>query len=147
MVNRVVIKKKIHRDLHAVYDWFYHSENYTKSPILFRSSWRKNSTKWEKNSVRDIVMIAGWYKEQITEVKEDDYIRYRVLKSFPSVRQDFTEIQFKQETENTTEVTWTIDIEVPVPVVGKVLGKAAGKMAGTLYGTIMKAGKKELENY
>lgn len=145
VAERVIVKKEINADLHAVFEWFYHSENFTRSPILFKSSWRKNSTKWVKGSVRDIVMIAGWYKEEITDVKEDEYIRYRVQKSFPSVRQDFTEILFQKIGEHSVEVVWTIDIEVPVPGIGKALTKMSGKMAGTLYGTIINAGKKSLE--
>lgn len=143
--DRVIVKKKIHADLHKVFEWFYHSENFSKSPILFKSKWRNDSTKWVKGSVRDIVMIAGWYKEEITDVREDEYIRYRVQRSFPSVRQDFTEIRFEETGKNTVEVTWTIDIEVPAPVIGKALTKMSGNMAGTLYGTIMTAGKKDLE--
>lgn len=143
--ERVIVKKEINGDLHSVFEWFYHSENFTKSPILFKSKWRKDSTKWVKGSVRDIVMIAGWYNEEITDVKEDEYIQYRVLKSFPSVRQDFTEIRFEKIGENRVLVTWTIDIEVPVPGIGKAMTKQGGRMAGTLYGTIMTAGKKDLE--
>lgn len=143
--ERVVVKKEISSDLHTVFEWFYHSENFTKSPIVFKSKWREDSTKWDTGSVRDIVMIAGWYKEEITDVKEDEYIRYRVQKSFPSVRQDFTEIRFQKTGENSVGVTWTIDIEVAAPGIGKALTKQAGSMAGTLYGTIMTAGKKELE--
>lgn len=143
--KRVVVKKEIQADLPSVFQWFYHSENFKKSPILFKSSWRKKSTKWEKGSVRDIVMIAGWYKEEITDVKENESIQYRVLNSFPKVRQDFTEISFREIESDKVLVTWTIDIEVPIPGLRKPLTSFAGKMAGTLYGTILKAGKKDLE--
>jgi hypothetical protein len=145
MLNRVVVKRVVQSDLASVFDWFYRSENFKKSPIVFKSAWRKESTRWAEGSVRDIVMIAGWYREEITAVKENEYIQYRVIKSFPSVRQDFTEIRFRKIGNAQIEVIWTIEIEVPVPGIGKAMGKAAGKMAGTLYGTIMTAGKKELE--
>lgn len=144
MAKRVVVTKLIQADLPRVFDWFYRSENFTASPIVFRSAWRKDSTKWATGSVRDIVMIAGWYQEEITAVKENEYIRYRVNRSFPSVRQDFTEIRFEKQ-GGAVLVTWTIDIEVPAPGIGKAMTGAAGKMAGTLYGTIMSAGKKALE--
>lgn len=92
-------------------------------------------------------MIAGWYHEEITDVKDNSYIRYRVTQSFPAVRQDFTEISFSITPSGKTRVIWMIEIGVPLPWAGvqKILNRAAGKMAGTLYNTILTAGRKELE--
>ncbi len=90
-------------------------------------------------------MIAGWYKEEITSIKKNEYIQYRVVKSIPNVNQDFTEIRFKEIEDNRVEVIWTIDIEVPVPLVGSLFNQLAGKMSSVLYGTIINAGKKEIE--
>ncbi|MEE8885826.1 MAG: SRPBCC family protein [Eubacteriales bacterium] len=143
-VNRVQVTDEIRGELEKVFQWFYHSENFTKSPIVFRSKWRPESTRWCAGSVRDINMIAGWYQEEITEVKENEYIRYRVNNSFPKVKQDFTEIRFENTPEGTVRVTWTIEIEVPGKL-GSKLDGPAGKMAGTLYGTIIRAGKKQIE--
>jgi hypothetical protein len=142
--NRVQVTGEIRGTLEDVFQWFYHSENFTKSPIVFRSKWRPESTRWCAGSVRDINMIAGWYQEEITEVKENEYIRYRVNKSFPKVKQDFTEISFEKTEAGTVRVVWTIEIEVPGKLGSKLAG-FAGKMAGTLYGTIISAGKKQIE--
>ncbi|MGI6212563.1 MAG: SRPBCC family protein [Anaerovoracaceae bacterium] len=143
-VNRVQVTGEIRGDLDKVFQWFYHSENFTKSPIVFRSKWRPDSSRWDVGSVRDINMIAGWYQEEITDVKENEYIRYRVNKSFPSVKQDFTEIRFESTAAGTVRVVWTIEIEIPGKFGSKLAGPA-GKMARTLYGTIISAGKKQIE--
>ena len=140
----VEVTGEIRGNLDTVFQWFYHSENFTKSPIVFRSKWRPESTKWCAGSVRDINMIAGWYQEEITEVKENEYIRYRVNKSFPKVRQDFTEIRFESTGNGTVRVIWTIEIEVSGKFGSKLTG-SAGRMAGKLYGTIISAGKKQIE--
>lgn len=142
--NRVQATGEIRGDLETVFQWFYHSENFTKSPIVFRSRWRPGSTWWVPGSVRDINMIAGWYQEEITDVSENEYIRYRVNKSWPNVRQDFTEIRFEKTETGTVRVVWTIEIEVPGRL-GPALAGPAGKMARTLYGTIISAGKKQIE--
>ncbi|MGI6217546.1 MAG: SRPBCC family protein [Coriobacteriales bacterium] len=142
--KRVQATGEIRGDLEEVFQWFYHSENFTKSPIVFRSRWRPESTRWVAGSVRDINMIAGWYQEEITDVKENECIRYRVNKSFPEVRQDFTEIHFEETAAGTVRVVWTIEIEVPGKL-GSRLAEPAGKMARTLYGTIISAGKKQIE--
>lgn len=142
--KRVQVTGEIKGDLSEVYQWFYHSENFTKSPIVFRSRWRPESTKWIAGSVRDINMIAGWYQEEITELKDNEYIRYRVNKSFPAVKQDFTEIRFEKTPADTVRVVWTIEIEIPGRL-GSKLAAPAGAMARTLYGTIISAGKKQIE--
>ncbi|MGX7112663.1 SRPBCC family protein [Gemella cuniculi] len=145
MIERVEITQEIKAPTPQVFSWFFKSENFIKSPIVFKADWRKKSSKWIKGSQRDIIMIAGWYFEEITDVKKDIYIRYKVNRSFPTVRQDFTEIAFKKIDEKTTKVTWIIEIEVPTPVGKKLANRLAGKMAKTLYKTILTAGKKELE--
>lgn len=142
--NRVQVNGEIRGTLDHVFQWFYHSENFTKSPIVFRAKWRSGSTRWCAGSVRDINMIAGWYQEEITEVKDNEYIRYRVNKSFPAVKQDFTEIRFERTAAGTVRVVWTIEIEVPGKF-GSKFAKLAGKMASALYGTIISAGKKWIE--
>lgn len=143
-VEIVTIQQDIQSPLAQVFDWFYKSEHFTASPIVFQSRWRKGG-QWTKDARRDIIMIAGWYAEEITEVEPNRFIRYRVNRSLPAVKQDFTEIRFEALDEDWTQVTWTIEIEVPTPLAQKALNKVAGKMAGTLYQTILKAGKKALE--
>lgn len=143
-VETVTIQQEIKAPLEQVFDWFYKSEHFTQSPIVFRSKWRKGP-QWQKGAKRDIIMVAGWYAEEITEVASKQFIRYRVNRSLPAVKQDFTEIAFKAIDGVTTQVTWTIEIEVPTPIAKKALNRVAGKMAGTLYSTILKAGKKALE--
>ncbi|WP_164683181.1 SRPBCC family protein [Streptococcus hyointestinalis] len=143
MTKRVIVEETIKAPLAETFDWFYKSEHFIKSPIVFRSSWR--GEKHRAGTRRDIVMIAGWYSEEITAVEKDKFIQYRVVKSVPSVRQDFTEIAF-EETSSGTKVTWTIDVDVPLPLLNKPMTGFAGQMAKTLYRTILKAGKEELEN-
>ena len=135
-VEIVTIQQDIAAPLEQVFDWFYKSEHFTASPIVFQSSWRKG-TQWQKGAKRDIIMIAGWYAEEITEISPQRFIRYRVNRSFPAVKQDFTEIAFAVVGPKQIRVTWTIEIEVPTPFAQKSLNKLAGKMAGTLYQTIL----------
>lgn len=104
MKERVVITKVIKKSKEETFDWFYKSENFVKSPIVFKSKWREK-TRWKKGSKRDIIMIAGWYFEEITAVKKDEYIQYKVNKSLPKVRQDFTEIYFESIRHDRTKVT------------------------------------------
>lgn len=78
-------------------------------------------------------------------MERERFIRYRVNRSLPAVKQEFTEIAFEALDEDWTKVTWTIEIEVPVVFAQKSLNKLAGKMAGTLYRTILIAGKRALE--
>ncbi|HFI0256665.1 TPA: SRPBCC family protein [Streptococcus suis] len=143
-VEQVTISQDIAAPLDTVFTWFYHSENFIASPIVFRSAWR-GSDRWTKGSQRDIIMIAGWYREEITAVKPNQSICYKVNRSFPAVRQDFTEIAFEKIAERQTKVTWTIEIEVPTPVGQRLANRLAGKMAKILYATILRAGKRTLE--
>jgi uncharacterized membrane protein len=142
-VSRVQASGEIHGSLEQVFQWFYHSENFTASPIVFRSSWKTGRT-CAAGAIRDINMIAGWYEEEITEVKENEFIRYRVRRSFPKVIQDFTEIHFQKISSDTVRVDWMIEIEVPGKI-GRVMTGPAGRMAAALYGTIIKAAQKEFE--
>lgn len=144
-IQRVVISQEIAAPIEQVFDWFYKSENYITSPIVFQSKWHAGS-KWTSGSRRDIVMVVGWYSEEITDVKFNSYIRYRVNKSFPAVKQDFTEIAFEELGKNQTKLVWTIELKVPLPVIGPVMTQLGGQMAKLLYKTIMIAGKKELED-
>ena len=138
-MNRVIVREKIKAPLDQVYAWFLESENFKESPIVFKSSWRGKRMR-EAGSVRDIVMMAGWYQEEITKTVKNQGIQYRVLRSFPRVRQDFTEILF-EEGDSGVDLTWTIELEAR-PAFLTVLG---GRMAAILYGSIMKTGKRELE--
>ena len=140
MTKYVRISQDIAAPLSQVFDWFYHSENFTASPIVFQSRW-KSKERWEAGSIRDIIMIAGWYQEEITAVAPQKFIRYKVNRSFPKVRQDFTEISFEKLENAQMRVTWIIEVEV-TPAFLTGLG---GKMAATLYGTIITAAKKSLE--
>ena len=124
-----------------VFEWFYHSENFTASPIVFLSRWDRGC--WQAGSVRDIVMIAGWYREEITDVIDGQRIDYRVSRSIPAARQDFTRIDFLSEGSG-TRITWTIELDVPVPAflpdaAGSALANAGARMAGVLYGSIMRS--------
>lgn len=140
----VTIQETIKAPIGETFDWFYKSENFIASPIVFRSSWRQGS-QWQVGAKRDIIMVAGWYAEEITEVEAQRFIRYRVNRSLPAVKQEFTEIAFEAVSAGETKVTWTIEIEVPIPPGQKALNRLAGKMAGTLYRTILTAGKRVLE--
>ncbi|MFI3116519.1 SRPBCC family protein [Streptococcus suis] len=144
-VECVCISQEIAAPLDQVFTWFYQSENFTASPIVFRSAWLGKS-RWTKGSQRDIIMIAGWYREEITAVSSNYSISYKVNRSFPAVRQDFTEIAFEKIAERKIKVTWTIEIEVPIPVGQKLANRLAGKMAKTLYATILRVGKHALED-
>ncbi|HFU4463935.1 TPA: SRPBCC family protein [Streptococcus suis] len=144
-VERVRISQEIAVPLNQVFTWFYQSENFTASPIVFRSAWLGKS-RWTKGSQRDIIMIAGWYREEITAVSPNHSISYKVNRSFLAVHQDFTEIAFEKIAEQKTGGTWTIEIEVPTPVGQKLANRLAGKMAKTLYATILRAGKHALED-
>lgn len=99
----------------------------------------------ESNAKRDIVMIAGWYFEEITSVKENHFINYKVNNSFPKVKQDYTQIQFKELSDKEIQVTWIIEIEVPTPIFKSFLTNAGANMAAKSYGSILKVAKKELE--
>ncbi len=57
-VRTVTVTQDINAPLERVFDWFYHSENFVQSPIVFRSDWA-TPTRWTPHSERDIVMIAG----------------------------------------------------------------------------------------
>lgn len=145
MAKRVEISLEIAAPRDDVFAWFYHSENFTASPIVFTSAWRPGK-RYDAGSQRDIIMVAGWYHEEITAVDKGHYIRYRVRQSFPAVRQDFTEIAFTELPEVRTLVKWTIEIEVPSPIFRSALTNAGGRMAEILYSTIMRAGRKKLEH-
>ena len=119
-----MISKVVNRDIDTVFDWYYHSENFTASPIVFKSKWREPKY-WEKGAIRDIVMIARWYNEEITKVVTGKKIDYRH--------------------DNKTKVTWIIDIEVPASFMTKPMTAFGGFMAKNLYGTIMNASKRKLE--
>ncbi len=143
-VKIVTIEETILAPLNYTFNWFYKSENFTASPMVFSSSWRQGS-KWQVGAKRDIIMIAGWYAEEITELAVNRFIRYRVNRSLPAVKQEFTEIAFSALEKKLTKVIWTIEIEVPTPLLQKPLNHLAGKIAGTLYQSILKAGKRALE--
>lgn len=144
MVAIVTIKEEILAPLPQVFDWFYRSEHFTASPLVFWSRWRKGK-RWTRGAQRDIIMIAGWYHEEITEVTSNEMIRYRVNRSFPPVQQDFTEISFESLSQDKTRVTWTIEITFKSPLAQEFLSELAAKMAKFLYRTILKAGKRALE--
>ena len=141
MVKTKVVKisNVIDAPISDCYNWFYHSENFIASPIVFKSQWGK--AKHGLGSERDIVMIAGWYHEKITDLKKNNYIRYCVERSFPRVKQDFTEILFKKISSNKTQIIWTIEIGMP----NQFLLRLASKIAKTLYSTIIMAAQKNLE--
>lgn len=137
-MKRVVVTRTLAAPGKAVFDWFLKSENYVKSSIVFRSDWDDGSTQRYAGSVRTVVMVAGRYHEKITEVGQDDFVRYVVIDSFPKVKQPFTEIRLSDWDDGETLVIWTIDIDAG-------MGTAfAGFMAKRLYGTIMDAAKREL---
>ncbi|MFC0265782.1 SRPBCC family protein [Alloscardovia macacae] len=140
----VAIQDDICTPREEVFTWFYHSENFAHAPLVFRSTWATD-TQHEAGSERDILMVAGWYHEEITAVDPGHTIHYRVTKSFPSVRQDFTEVLFESICEDITRVTWTIEVDVPTPWKQTALSQAAGTMARLLYRSILRQGKKELE--
>ncbi|MEY8661909.1 SRPBCC family protein [Ligilactobacillus faecis] len=123
MSETVTVVQTINAPLAEVFTWFYRSENFKASPI---------------------VMLAGWYFEEITAVVSEQQIDYRVVSSFPPVRQDFTRIMFTELSFGQVKVTWQIELSVK-PFSSKRLDRLAGKMARLLYQTILDAGKKALE--
>lgn len=139
MIKRTVISQTINAPLHQTFEWFSHSENYVASPIVFQSRWRDQ--KYLPGARRDIIMIAGWYSEIITDWQKDFLIQYRVVNSFPKVQQDFTEIRFTPINHHQTRVDWTIEVGMP----NQTLVNVAATMARRLYGTIITAGKHQLE--
>lgn len=143
-VHRVVIRRDIAASVEEVFTWFYQSEHFIASPIVFVSTW-KTPSRWTKGAQRDIIMIAGWYREEITDVQVNKSIRYRVLRSVPPIRQEFTELAVESIGPQQTSVTWTIELEVVTPIGKRLLNRLAGQMAKLLYATILKAGKDALE--
>lgn len=99
-----------------------------------------HAARHETGAVRDIVM-AGWYREEITAVEANRFIRYRVLRSFPRVQQEFTEIAFTPAPNGATRVTRTVELQT-TPALLTPIG---AKLAEQLYSTILRAGKRALE--
>lgn len=91
MSETVTVVQTINAPLAEVFTWFYRSENFKASPI---------------------VMLAGWYFEEITAVVSEQQIDYRVVSSFPPVRQDFTRIMFTELSFGQVKVTWQIELSV-----------------------------------
>lgn len=139
-MKRITVCADLAAPLPQVFDWFYHSEHFTASPMVFVSRWH-TAAQHDTGAVRDIVMAAGWYREAITAVEPNRFIRYRVLRSFPRVKQKFTEIAFTPAPNGTTRVTWTVELQT-VPALITPVG---AKLAKLLYGTILRAGKRALE--
>jgi hypothetical protein len=94
----LIKRKRINAFLYDTFVWFDHCENYLASPIVFNSRWRK--VRCLPDARRDIIMIASWYSEVITQRQPDRLIQYRL----PKVRQDFTQISFTPLNENLTRI-------------------------------------------
>ena len=139
-MKRVVVCADIDAPIGQVFDWFYRSENFVQSPMVFVSRWH-TAAQHEAGAVRDIVMAADWYREEITAVEANRFIRYRVLRSFPRVKQEFTEIAFTPAPNGTTRVVWTVELQT-APALLTPIG---AKLAKRLYSTILRAGKRALE--
>ena len=61
---RVEINIEINVSKEKVFNWFYDSENFIASPIVFKSSC-VGDKKCDIGSVRDIVMIAGYITRKL----------------------------------------------------------------------------------
>lgn len=142
MTKRIIISKLIEAPIEETFNWMAHSNNFSKAPWVFSSKWR-DSNNYNVGAVRNIFMLAGWYQEKITAFERNKRIQYRVLKSFPPVKQDFTEMKFEKVSRGTM-VTWTIDIDVLVPIVGPIITQVAGKLAAGLYSSILITGNRVL---
>ncbi|EHJ52504.1 hypothetical protein [Streptococcus macacae] len=59
-VEIVSVQQEIAASLEQTFDWFYRSENFIASLLVFKSSWRPGD-QWQKGAKRDIIMITGWY--------------------------------------------------------------------------------------
>ena len=135
MKRVVVVTRTIAAPHKAVFDWFLKSENYVKSPSYSARTGTTARHSGMRGSVRTVVMVAGRYHEKITEVGQDDFVRYIVIDSFPRSNNRLPRSASRTRTTGTL-VTWTIDIDAG-------MGTAfAGFMAKRLYGTIMDAAKR-----
>ena len=106
----LIKRKRINAFLYDTFVWFDHCENYLASPIVFNSRWRK--VRCLPDARRDIIMIASWYSEVIT--------------------------QRQPNRENLTRIEWTVELGLP----SRWLVKLAINTAHRLYHSILMAGKK-----
>lgn len=57
-MKRITVCADIAAPLPQVFDWFYHSEHFTASSMVFVSRWH-TAAQHDTGVVRDIVMAAG----------------------------------------------------------------------------------------
>lgn len=95
ITERIVVTRKMNVPLANVFNWMAHSENYAKSPLGFRANWQQANS-YKVGAIRDIVMLAGCYQEEITKFVENKQIQYRVNRLISKVHQYFTEDNFTE---------------------------------------------------
>lgn len=145
----VVAQRLIAAPRHEVYAWLEDSRHYTASPMVAACPWRRpgDAARFGPGAVRDVIMVAGWYREQITTTVPGREIRYRVLRSLPPVRQDLSRITLTDlgtPGQPLTQVRWEVEVEVKVPLVGRLLTRASAPVASALYSTILAAAERHL---
>lgn len=60
-----------------------------------RANWQQ-ANPYKVGAIRDIVMVAGCYQEEITKFVENKQIQYRVNRLISKVHQYFTEVNFTE---------------------------------------------------
>ncbi|MCW5951257.1 MAG: SRPBCC family protein [Propionibacteriaceae bacterium] len=124
-----------------VFVWLVHPAGFTRSSLAFSCRWRRPGI----GAVRDLVTVAGWFREEITAIDPGHVIEYRVQRSVPPARQEHARITVKP-TDHGTRVRWRICFEVRVPVIGRALTRMASPLAKALYAGILHAGSRALSS-
>lgn len=145
----VVAERTIRAEREAVYAWLEDSRNYARSPMVLACPWRRPGTgsRFGADAVRDVYMAAGWYREQITGTVPGRQIDYRVLRSVPPVRQDYSRIILTDRPGGDgplTHARWEAEVHVLAPLIGGAATRLSAPVASALYGTILGAAERAL---
>jgi uncharacterized protein YndB with AHSA1/START domain len=138
------LERTIAAPVEQVFDWLGDPVNLAAAPLALKGKWAKGTSGPGVGSVREVIGVGTWFREELTAYDPPHSYNYLIVKSFPPFNHEGGTLTFTAAGDK-THVDWLTNYTHPAAAGGKVLEAASRRMLRSSFLAILNACAKALE--
>jgi uncharacterized protein YndB with AHSA1/START domain len=140
------LERTIAAPVDQVFDWLADPANLAAAPLALKAGYAKDSSGPGVGTVREVVGLGTWFREEITAYDRPHSYSYLIVRSFPSFKHDGGTLTFTAS-GNGTRVDWLTNYTHPIWAGGRLLEAVTRRLLRSSFLSLFTACAKELDSH
>ena len=138
------LERTIAAPVDQVFDWLADPANLAAAPLALKAGYAKDSSGPGAGTVREVVGLGTWFREEITAYDRPHSYSYLIVRSFPPFNHEGGTLTFSASGDG-THVDWLSHYTHPARAGGKVLEAISYRLLRSSFLAILNGCAKALE--